>query len=351
MCRLSAEDLPFKRRIYATSAAIEWFASVGQKDKVALLNRRPKATIPLYECGGVKEYFYGAMVPSTGYIRGFALNAYKDGLVLMMPDAYGADTTLSYMDKPKHLAIFDESDRWCSILGVRNMSDLADMTEAGRMRNFIRLNEVLHNNSLAAIASQIVHGGKRVVLIAGPSSSGKTTTAGRLGIHLQVLGKIPVQVSMDNYYIDRDKIPAQPDGTLDLENINTLDLPLMQQQIRALLEGQEVELPIFNFNTGKREPHGTPLRLQENGILIIEGIHGLNPMISDELPQEAVFRLFVSALTCLNLDDHNRIRTTDVRLLRRIVRDYSFRGTLPSKTLAMWDSVREGEKTWIFPHQ
>ena len=352
MRRLAAADLPFTRTVSSTRAAIRYFEEDGQKDKAALLRHRPKATLKLYECGGMKEYFYGAMAPSTGFTSVFALTPYgDDGLVLMPPSPAHPDTPTAYVDRPKHMRAFVESDRWCDILGVQNVTDLTEMIEEGRLRTFIRVNEVLHDNALSEIASDIVAKGRRVVLIAGPSSSGKTTTAGRLGIHLRVLGKLPVQVSMDNYYLDRDTIPPQEDGTVDLENINALDLPLLQAQIRALLRGEAVSLPVFNFNTGKREAEGIPLTLPEGGILIIEGIHGLNPLLSDELPQDAVYRLFVSALTCLNLDDHNRIRTTDVRLLRRIVRDFSFRGTLPADTLAMWNSVRRGEETWIFPFQ
>lgn len=351
MRRICAEDLPFLKRVWTLEEAIAYFGGDGQQDKVELLRRRPYQYFVVYGCGGMWAYFYGAMAPSTGTVSAFALLPLSGGFVVQLPSAESPDAPAPYIERPKHLAVFAQSAAWCGILGVNNAADLAAMLEKGDMREFIRINEALHDKSIADIADDIARRGARVILVAGPSSSGKTTFAGRLGVHLRVLGFHPVKVSLDDYYLDRDKIPLEPDGTVDLERIDTLDLPLLQQQVMALLRGEEVELPRFSFKEGKREPVGEKLRLRDDQPIIIEGIHGLNPRLLDGVPEEVQHRVFVSALTCLNLDDHNRIRTTDVRLLRRTVRDNQFRGTLPRETLGMWPSVRRGEERWIFPYQ
>lgn len=351
MQALTQADLPFERKRWATKDAVRYFEEQGEPDKVALLQRRSQPYFDMYGCGGMWEYFYGAMAPSTGYVRVFDVVYRAPGFVLLSADAAHPGQPKAYMDSPKHLAVFEQSAKWCEILGVTNVCDLADMAEAGRLRSFIRVNEVLHEQALSGIAKDILRQEKRVVLVAGPSSSGKTTFAGRLAIHLIALGRRAVRVSLDDYYLDRDLLPREADGSMDLESIHALDLPLLQQQVRELVDGQMVEIPLFSFADGKRKQQGHTVQLGPRDILILEGIHGLNPMLSEGMPAGLIHRIFVSALTCLNLDDHNRIRTTDVRLLRRIVRDYQFRGTLPSETLAMWPSVRRGEETWIFPYQ
>ena len=351
MRELTAQNLPFEKKTWQKEDAVQYFAADGQEDKVALLRYRPFSFFRMYGCGGMWEYFYGAMAPSTGYVSVFALHPHAGGFVLLMPTAEQPDTPAAYVNRPKHLQVFSQSARWCEILGVLNAADLNDLMARHQMRAFIRVNEALHDKAIAAIADQIVAGGKRIVLVAGPSSSGKTTFAGRLGIHLRVLGRRAVQVSLDNYYLDRDTLPREADGSVDLESIHTLDVPLLRRQLQQLLEGGQVEVPRFSFVRGRREETGDRLRLGPEDIIIIEGIHGLNPLLSEGLPQTVIHRVFVSALTCINLDDHNRIRTTDVRLLRRIVRDHQFRGTMPEETLAMWPSVRRGEEAWIFPWQ
>jgi uridine kinase len=233
---------------------------------------------------------------------------------------------------------------------VNNVADLTRLRNEGGLREFIRVNEVLHDLAMGEIARAVVEGGKRGVLVAGPSSSGKTTFAGRLAVQLQVLGHRAWRISLDDYYIDRDKVPVQTDGTMDLEDPHILNLSLLQDNINALLRGEEVQLPRFDFVSGKSVA-GERMKLDPGEIVILEGIHALNPLLWEGIPRNMIHRVFVSALTCLNLDDHNRIRTTDVRLLRRIVRDHLFRGTPPEGTLAMWESVRRGEETWIFPFQ
>lgn len=344
-------DMPFEKHRWQKEEAIAYFEKDGQEDKVALLRRRPFDFFDMYCCGGMWEYFYGAMAPSTGYVQVFKLHPYEGGLVMLLPDRADSQVPAAYVDRPKHLAVFSQSARWCEILGVTNAADLAAMMEQHRLRAFIRVNEALHDQAIGDIARQIVKGGKRIVLVAGPSSSGKTTFAGRLGVHLTVLGCRPVQISLDNYYRNRCDLPREADGSVDLEALHTIDVALLQEHLQRLLDGEEVEIPRFDFYTASRKPQGVPLKLEADQPVIIEGIHGLNPALSDHLPQEVIHRIFVSALTCINLDDHNRIRTTDVRLLRRIVRDNQFRGTSPENTMKMWPSVRRGEERWIFPYQ
>lgn len=351
MRAIVAADMPFIRRRWRLQEAIDYFAREGQQDKVNLLRRRPYRFFDMYSCGDMWEYFYGAMAPSTGYVKAFALHPHAPGFVMLLPTADSPDVPAPYVDRPKHMAAFSQSAAWCEILGVLHASDLAELAEQRRLRQFIRVNEALHDQAIGDIARKIVDGGKRIVLIAGPSSSGKTTFAGRLGIHLTVLGCRPVQISLDNYYRNRDTLPREADGSVDLEDIQAIDVPLLREHLTRLLAGEEVEIPRFSFQTARREERGVPLRLEAGQTLIIEGIHGLNPALSAHLPQGVIHRIFVSALTCIDLDDHNRIRTTDVRLLRRIVRDHQFRGTSPEETLRMWPSVRRGEEKWIFPYQ
>lgn len=344
-------DLPFTKRTWRLEDAVAYFEQDGQADKVALLKLRPFDYFPMYRCEDMWEYFYGAMVPSTRYVPHFSLRVQGEGFVLQLPNGESPDAPAPWVDLPQHLSIFSQSAHWCSILGVENVSDLNSMQDEGSMRNFIRVNEALHAKAIGNIADRIAAQGARIILIAGPSSSGKTSFAARLGIHLQVLGLRPVQISLDNYYLNRDTLPREADGSVDLESIHTLDLPLFRQHMKALLAGETVDIPRFDFSTGTRKPEGIPTQLAPNQPILVEGIHGLNPLLSEGIPKACIHKIFVSALTCINLDDHNRIRTTDVRLLRRIVRDMQFRGTPPEETLSMWNSVRAGEQKWIFPYQ
>ncbi len=351
MGEITAADLPFEKKTWTLEEAIRYFEEDGQRDKVELLRRRPFSYFTMYACGGMWEYFYGAMAASTGVVRVFGLTPHAPGFVLKLPRGEAPAYPAPYVDRPKHLRAFSQSAAWCEILQAVNVADLDRMIEQGQLRTFIRVNEALHDQAIGGLAQKIVAEGKRIVLIAGPSSSGKTTTAARLAIHLRVLGRHPVQISLDDYYLDRDALPREADGSVDLEGLHTIDVPLIQRHMTALLAGETVEVPRFNFVTGKREARGVETALPPGEIVIIEGIHGLNPTLSATWPAQSVHRVFVSALTCLNLDDHNRIRTTDVRLLRRIVRDHQFRGTPPQETMEMWPSVRRGEETWIFPYQ
>ena len=351
MRRLISLDLPYERKEWKREDAIDYFAEDQQPDKVELLERRTRPTFTMYAVDGMWEYFYGAMAPSTGFVPVFTLFELRGGFVLQLPAARDHEHAAPYLYRPKHLEIFRQSARWCDILGIRNVSDVSALIDSHHLRNFIRVNEALHEGAISDIARQISEGYKHIILVAGPSASGKTTFAGRLAVHLQVQGHPARRISMDDFYLDRNRVQPRPDGTVDFESPDALDLPLLADAVTALLNGESVMLPTFNFATGRREYCSDPVTLRPDEILIVEGIHGLNPMISELFPADEVYQVFVSALTCLNLDDHNRIRTTDVRLLRRVVRDYLFRGTDPEKTLSMWPVVRQGEEKWIFPYQ
>ena len=347
-----AEDLPFDKKEWSLDDAIAYFEEDGQADKVELLKRRTVPFFNMYSCGEMSEYFYGAMVPSTGYVKSFGVQHLPGrGMALLTADPEKPGCHAVYIDRPKHLRVFDQSARWCSILGAQNAPDIHRMLETKQFRAFIRVNEALHDKAIADIADTIARKGSQLILVAGPSSSGKTTFTGRLAIHLRVLGLQPVMISLDDYYINRAELPREADGSVDLEALHTIDVPLFREHMRSLMMGETVEIPRYSFHTGSRLPNGVPLKLMPGQPVLVEGIHGLNPALVAGIDDKYIHRIFVSALTCLNLDDHNRIRTTDVRLLRRIVRDNQFRSTPPEETLSMWPSVRRGEETWIFPHQ
>ncbi len=345
------ENLPFKREIWSREKAIDYFMQTGHEDKTRLLAYRPYDYFPIYQCGGIAEYFYGAMLPSTGYVSAFHLRLHGAGMVLQMPSPADPKSPAAFVSRPKILEAFAQSNRWCNILDVMNAADLNDMIVCGELPQFIRINEALHDQSIGEIAQGIAKKGAKAVFVAGPSSSGKTTFSNRLCIHLRVLGLRPVLISLDDFYLDRDVLPLEKDGQPDLEALSALDVPLLRECVAGLLKGEKVVLPKFDFTTSKRSPQGYPLQLREDQILVMEGIHGLNPALHEGFDPALISKVYISELTCLNLDHHNRIRTTDARLLRRIVRDHQFRATPPEETLSMWNSVRRGEEKWIFPYQ
>lgn len=347
-----AADMPLIRERLDIKEAIAFYEREGQPDKVRLLQWRKFNYFDCYRQGDYLDYFYGEMAPSTGYVKVFGLQFLYPGLVMLLPDGADPQKVGVYDPSPKFAAVFDQSEEWGALLRCANVADLNEMVETGAVRELVRVNEALHEKSYAAIADDIVRRGARAVMVAGPSSSGKTTSANRLYTHLRVLGKSPVLISLDNYYIDRDKITPDANGEIDLESIDTLDVVRFNEDLERLLAGQMVETPIFDFMTARRAPKGREVLVGPGDPLIIEGIHGLNQrMLSPSIPKDSVFRVYVSALTTLNLDDHNRIRTTDIRLLRRLVRDYETRGASVEHTMSMWPSVQRGEKTWIFPYQ
>jgi len=351
--RIIAADLPLIRRRLDIDEAIEHFANDGQTDKVRLLEWRTTPYFDVYGYGGYLDYFYGEMLPSTGYLTVFDLVLTDDGIVLLRPDPEQPDRPAPYQPMPKLTAVLRRSTDWGKLMHCSVAADLNDLVREEKLRSLIRINEALHEKEYARIADEIVSRDARAILIAGPSSSGKTTSANRLCTQLRVLGKSPVLLSLDDYYIDRDKIEREPDGSIDLEHIRTIDTKLFSEHLARLLAGETVEIPRFDFLIQRRVMDGSHmLRIDENTPLVIEGLHGLNPaLLGDSVDKSRIFRLYVSALTTLNLDDHNRIPTTQIRLLRRIVRDYETRGASVEQTLSMWASVRCGEERWIFPYQ
>ena len=351
MRRLADLDLVFEKKRWTKDEAIRYFEEEQMPDKVNLLKHRPVPYFNMYCIDGMWEYFYGAMTVSTGYVSVFTLFELRGGFVLQLPAGADFDHAAPYVYRPKHLEIFHQSAEWCEILGIANVSDVTRMIEENRLRNFIRVNEALHETAIDEIAKKIHDLNKHIVLVAGPSSSGKTTFAGRLAVHLQMYGHPSRRISMDDFFINRADLPVEADGSRDYETIDALDTHLLADTLTGLLSGEEVFMPEYDFETGEKNYLTAPTTLQPGEIIIVEGIHGLNPKISDSLPADEIYKVFVSALTCLNLDDHNRIRTTDVRLLRRIVRDNQFRGYTPERTMSMWPSVRRGEEKYIFAYQ
>ena len=350
--RIVDEDFPLCRRRMQTKDLIEYYKSIGQNDKAELLSYRKKERIDVYENNGFLDYFYGEMAPSTGFLRAWDMISAPGGFIFIFPDVKNPNTVSLYRGSPNFFSMSNESKRWCELMGCETVANLNELVASGKIRELIRVNEALHEKKFSGIADTICERGAKAVMLAGPSSSGKTTSANRLSIQLRVHGKHPILMSLDDYYIDRDKIAPGPDGKIDLEHINTIDTELFKEHLCALLRGEEVMVPSFNFKKGQREWSGHKLKLSPSSVIIVEGIHGLNPMlIPDELEGNMIFKMYVSPLLPLALDHHNRIPTSYLRLLRRIVRDFETRGASVQKTLSMWDSVRRGEEKWIFPFQ
>ncbi len=351
MRQIVEADEPLVRTRWTRQQAMDYFERDAQTDKLRLLRYRPYEHFDVYTCRGMSEYFYGEMLPSTGYLRSFSVQFYLPGVILQLPSPECSDRPAPFQERPKLLRTFAESARRANILRCDNAADLNDLIAQDAIRPFMRINEALHERSIADIADQILERRARVVLIAGPSSSGKTTFANRLDIDLRVNGLEPVAISLDNYYRNRGEVPLDEHGKPDLECLESLDVPLFNEHLVRILQGEEVEIPRFSFHTGRREETGTRMRLRDSQPILIEGIHGLNSKLTEEIPSDLKFKVYISALTHLNLDDHNRIRTTDVRLLRRLVRDRLFRNATVDRTMSMWDSVRAGEEKYIFPFQ
>ena len=349
---LVEQDIPLVRRRVGISQAVEQFNAQGQKDKARLLTWREQSYFDEYAYGDFSDYYYGELAPSTGYLKVWDILAAPGGFLFVYPNDNDPDQVASYEEKPKFLAVSTEGSRWCQLMNCETVADLNDLTNSGGIRELIRVNEALHEKRFSQVADMVCQRGAKAVMLAGPSSSGKTTSANRLATQLRVHGKKPILMGLDDYYIDRDRIHPGPDGKLDLEHINTIDTDLFRKHLQQLLAGEEVELPSFDFVSGRRQWRGHKLRLSEDTVFIIEGLHALNPVLLPEgLDPTEVFRLYVSPQLPLNLDDHNRIPSSLLRLLRRTVRDYETRGSSVEKTMSMWDSVRRGEKRWIFPYQ
>ena len=352
MKELVAQDIPLIRRRVPLEEAISRYTADGQQDKARLLSWRTQDYFDEYSFGDFADYYYGEMVPSTAYLTVWDVLAADGGFVLLYPDDREPDRLAKMPAMPNFFSVFSEGERWCSLMECETVADLNDLVRSGRIRDLIRVNEALHEKRYSQVADMVCDRGAKAVLLAGPSSSGKTTSANRLATQLRVHGKKPILMSLDDYYIDRDKIDPGPDGKLDLEHINTLDCDLFRQDLSKLLAGEEIQLPTFNVLTGRREWRGHKMQLHPDSVIIIEGLHGLNPaMLPEGVDKKLIFRLYVSPLLPLNLDNHNRIPTSYLRLLRRTVRDYETRGSSVQRTLEMWDSVRAGERRWIFPYQ
>ncbi len=352
MRELQEADLPFEKRKVTSEEAIELFTKTQQFDKANLIKYRKKKYINVYSCRGYHDYFYGYMVPSTGYLKIFELKSNEPGLVLRFPEKSDPNVIPEYKEQNKLFNIFREFEKWGSILELDNISNLNDAIKYGRINEVIQVAEGLHEKKIAQIADMItVFGDKRLVLIAGPSSSGKTTFAERLSVQLRVNGLKPVPISIDDFFKNREDTPKSKDGEYDFETIDAIDLETFNDVIKRLIEGEEVQMPLYNFHTGEREWRDKKLKIGKEQILVVEGIHGLNEVLTRFIPREQKFKIYISALTHLSIDDHNRIPTSDLRLIRRIVRDYQFRSVDALSTIKRWDSVRRGEDKYIYPFQ
>lgn len=351
MEQLYESDLPITKRSLDTDQASRYFDSVGFKGKRELFKFRRESKTNIYSMDGYDNYFYGYMAPSTGYIPTFLVSAYQHGVVLQIPKRKQTEEIVPFTPQPKLFHVMQRSREWTKTMGVDTVGALNDEITYGNINHLILLQEGLQEKLLADIADEIVSKNKRIILIAGPSSSGKTTFSHRLSIQLEIAGLTPHPVSMDDYFLDRELSPRDENGNYNFETIASLDVDLLTKHINQLLNGEEVDVPSYNFVTGKREYHGHKLKIGQKDVLVMEGIHGLNGTLTNEIPEDAKYRIYVSALNQINLDEHNRIPSSDGRLLRRIVRDAMTRGNDARETIFRWDSVRKGEEDNIFPYQ
>ena len=352
MQKLIDKNYPIKRIKVKREEAIKIFQNYGMTDKVKLLQQTGFTVVTLYELDGRYDYFYGPMWESTGVIKNFDVKFYNGGFILGYPTDENLMVVNKFVEQRKLTNIFRETEKWLNILGIGEVGSLNEKISNGQLIDLIMISEALHEKKIAQISDMINEKKEiKAVFVAGPSSSGKTTFANRLAIQLKVNGLNPIPISLDNYFVNREDTPKDENGEYDFESIKSIDVKFFKDQMKELFEGKEVEIPIFNFLTGYREKSGSKVKMPKNGILIIEGIHGLNPILTSSLDENNIFKIYISALTQLNLDNHNRISTADVRRVRRIVRDSLSRGKNAEETLLMWPSIKKGEEKNIFVYQ
>lgn len=351
MQQLVREDISITKEAVGTDSAIELFKKHKMYDKVKLFQFRRVSSVNLYRLSGFEDYFYGYMVPSTGYLKYFDLYLYDEGFVLQLPEKEKPNTVPEFKPQNKLFQVLKQSSIWSETLEVPTVGALNEQISKGNMNNIILVSEALQEMKIADIAQRIQRENSKFVMIAGPSSSGKTSFSHRLSVQLQALGKKPHPIAVDNYFVNRDKTPKDEEGNYNFEILEALDVEQFNQDMTALEKGERVAMPTYNFKTGKREYKGDTLQLGKDDLLVIEGIHGLNDKLSYSLDSESKFKIYISALTQLNIDEHNRIPTTDGRLLRRMVRDARTRGIGAAETISRWQSVRNGEEFHIFPYQ
>ncbi len=344
--------MPIRRFTVPTEEAVALFQEKGDVEKVKLLKTSGSIYTTYYKIGDYVDYYYGTLLTNTSQLYLFGLEKYYDGMLLRIPSLKNPNVLGEMTRQDKMFEIFKEHHRWQSILGIRTVGDFNQAIDANHSTDIINISEALQEKKIANIAEEIAsRKGVKLVLLAGPSSSGKTTSCKRLSIQLAVNGLKPLQISLDDYFVDREKTPKDASGEYDYESIYALDLDLINEQFNALFRGEEVELPKYDFQSGKSKKSGNKLKMNDNNVLVVEGIHALNPELTAHIPQEQIFRVYASALTTILLDNHNYIPTTDNRLLRRIIRDYKYRGVSAQETIHRWPSVRAGENKWIFPFQ
>lgn len=352
MQALVEQKIPFKKRPYPVDEALEIFERQGMTDKVTLFGYRRTSAVNIYECDGYCDYFYGYMMPNTSYVKWFDLIPYDEGIMLLLPTKKEPDHVAEFSERRKLFWTQKESDAWGRQIGIETVGDLNAQICQGSWNDLILVQEAMQERKISEIAREIVsRGNVKFVMIAGPSSSGKTSFSHRLSIQLRTLGKKPHPIAMDNYFVNREDTPLDENGDYDFECLGAMDIEKFNDDMVRLLKGETVEMPTFNFKIGRREYHGDTKKLGPDDILVIEGIHGLNPKMSYALPDESKFKIYISALTTINVDRHNRIPTTDGRLLRRMVRDARTRGSDARRTIQMWNNVRKGEEENIFPFQ
>lgn len=344
-------DLKIEKIVTDKSEAIKILKNNNKNAKAELLKYKEYEDVKLYKCGGYINHFYGHMLPSTSYVKTFDIKKWQSGVVILGPSKENKNEPQNFVAQPKLSNIYKESEVWSELIGIDKVASLNEAIESKKYGEIISIVEALHEKKISQIADIIKENNKRVILIAAPSSSGKTSFAHRLSIQLKVNNLHPVPISLDDYFVDREDTPLDEFGNFDFESIYAIDLELFNSDLEKLLKGEEIKLPKFNFKTGKREFSGKTLKIEKDQPIILEGIHALNPMLTQSIDDKDKFKIYISVLTQINLDNHNRIPTTDLRLIRRIVRDYNFRGYSAEKTILNWWSVRRGEDKNIFPYQ